>query len=145
MSVLYFNPYTVRFVHNRRTNSEETLVTANVWYQQRQSSTNFVFNYYYFEPFIPTSARADGVVLDKFPKFTAKTEMGANTTKSIMVPFTTDETLLVRAEAKIHLDIPARTNLHNKKLLIFITDWNIHLQLLTMVPPRRNVYHPHLQ
>ena len=103
MSVLYFNPYTVRFVHNRRTNSEETLVTANVWYQQRQSSTNFVFNYYYFEPFIPTSARADGVVLDKFPKFTAKTEMGANTTKSIIVPFTTDETLLVRAEAKIHL------------------------------------------
>ena len=103
MSVLYFNPYTVRFVHNRRTNSEETLVTANVWYQQRQSSTNFVFNYYYFEPFIPTSARADGVVLDKFPKFTAKTEMGSNTTKSIMVPFTTDETLLVRAEAKIHL------------------------------------------
>ena len=102
ISETYFTPYT-RFVHNKRTNSEETLVTANLWYPQRQPNNNFSFGYYYFEPFTPTSARADGVVVDKFPKFNAKNEEGVTVKKSIIVPFTTDETLLVRAEAKIHL------------------------------------------
>ena len=41
--------------------------------------------------------------MDKFPKFNAKNEEGVTVKKSIIVPFTTDETLLVRAEAKIHL------------------------------------------
>ena len=102
ISETYFTPYT-RFVHNKRTNGEETLVTANLWYPQRQPNNNFSFGYYYFEPFTPTSARADGVVVDKFPKFNAKNEEGVTVKKSIIVPFTTDETLLVRAEAKIHL------------------------------------------
>ena len=102
ISETYFTPYT-RFVHNKRTNGEETLVTANLWYPQRQPNNNFSFGYYYFEPFTPTSARADGVVVDKFPKFNAKNEEGTTVKKSIVVPFTTDETLLVRAEAKIHL------------------------------------------
>ena len=103
ISETYFTPYT-RFVHNKRTNGEETLVTANLWYPQRQPNNNFSFGYYYFEPFTPTSARADGVVVDKFPKFNAKNEEGTTVKKSIVVPFTTDETLLVRAEAKIMLN-----------------------------------------
>lgn len=103
ISETYFTPYT-RFVHNKRTNGEETLVTANLWYPQRQPNNNFSFGYYYFEPFTPTSARADGVVVDKFPKFNAKNEEGVTVKKSIIVPFTTDETLLVRAEAKIMLN-----------------------------------------
>ena len=86
ISETYFTPYT-RFVHNKRTNGEETLVTANLWYPQRQPNNNFSFGYYYFEPFTPTSARADGVVVDKFPKFNAKNEEGTTVKKKHRCPF----------------------------------------------------------
>ena len=86
-----------RFIHNHRI-AGETLATANPWDKQGNSGkANYGYEFYWFTPFDVFDNRRDAVVYGKFPTFKD------SSTRTIMIPFTTDETLLVRAEAKILL------------------------------------------
>ena len=78
--------------------SNATLATANPWDKQGNSGkANYGYEFYWFTPFDVFDNRRDAVVYGKFPTFKD------SSTHTIMIPFTTDETLLVRAEAKILL------------------------------------------
>ena len=90
----FVTSYASRFIHNHRI-AGETLATANPWDKQGNSGKpNYGYEFYWFTPFEVFDSKRDVVIYGKFPKFNNKT---------IMIPFTTDETLLVRAEAKILL------------------------------------------
>ena len=86
-----------RFIHNHRI-AGETLATTNLWDKQGNSGKpNYGYEFYWFTPFDVFDNRRDAVIYGKFPTFKD------NSTRTIMIPFTTDETLLVRAEAKVLL------------------------------------------
>ncbi|GJH40785.1 hypothetical protein RCZ04_13350 [Capnocytophaga sp. HP1101] len=101
ISTNYFTvTYAHRFIHNHRLVRNETLATQNLWDPSGRSGRSpYGYEFYWFSPFEVSDNRRDAVIFGKFPTF----KEGSNTTRTIMVPFTTDETLLVRAEAKIHL------------------------------------------
>ena len=96
-SSYFVTSYASRFIHNHRI-AGETLATANPWDKQGNSGkANYGYEFYWFTPFDVFDNRRDAVVYGKFPNFKD------GSTRTIMIPFTTDETLLVRAEAKILL------------------------------------------
>lgn len=87
-----------RFIHNHRI-AGETLATANPWDKQGNSGkANYGYEFYWFTPIKVDNGRNSTVFFDKFPIFST-----GSSSRTVIVPFTTDETLLVRAEAKIHL------------------------------------------
>lgn len=65
----------------------ETLFAQNIWGR---------LDAYWFQPFIYTEQNINKTVQPKLPSFPS------DYYKSFEIPFTTDETLMVRAEAKIH-------------------------------------------
>lgn len=83
--VVYFH---TRFAQAQELTRTETLYTRNIWGNGDR---------YYFQPFIYTEVNTNKTVQPKFPNFPS------NSNVTWLVPLTTDETLLVRAEAKIHL------------------------------------------
>ena len=83
--VLYFN---TRFAQGQELTRTETLYARNIWGNSDR---------YYFQPFIYTETNINKTVQPKYPK------LPSNANVTFAVPLTTDETLLVRAEAKIHL------------------------------------------
>ena len=88
-----------RYNHNTLIAGQETVEAPNVWDPEGKSGDyGYGYAFYWFEPIRDRNANTNIVLFDKFP-----TLREGNSYKSIMVPFTTDETLLVRAEAKIHL------------------------------------------
>ena len=91
----YFSEdYSRRYTHNSRISNQETLGTPNLWDTEGKSIIN---ERYWFMPIKTESNEANTIFFDKWPAFSG------DYSRSIMIPFTTDETLLVRAEAKIHL------------------------------------------
>ena len=66
----------------------ETLFAKNIWGTKDP---------YWFQPFIYTEGNINKTVQPKLPTFPS------NSIQTMETPFTTDETLLVRAEAKLHL------------------------------------------
>lgn len=91
-----------RFVHNTFVTKKETLGAKNLW-DQESFNVNNGYTLYWFTPFSNTTTTAgkfiDIVNVGKFPHF----KRSSSYYGTIIVPFTTDETLLVRAEAKIML------------------------------------------
>lgn len=65
----------------------ETLFAKNIWGSKDP---------YWFQPFIYTEGNINKTVQPKYPTYPS------NSIQTMETPFTTDETLLVRAEAKIH-------------------------------------------
>ena len=89
-----------RYNHNTLIAGQETVEAPNVWDPEGKSGDyGYGYAFYWFEPIRDRNANTNIVLFDKFPTL----REGTSYNKSIMVPFTTDETLLVRAEAKIHL------------------------------------------
>jgi hypothetical protein len=94
ISSYFSDTYVRRYVHNSRISNQETLGAKNLWDKEGKA---IIEERYWFTPIKYESNEANIVFFDKWPIL-------ANGTRSIIVPFTTDETLLVRAEAKIHLE-----------------------------------------
>ena len=87
-----------RYTHNVFISETQTIEAKNVWDPQGKSGkNNYGYEFYWFMPIKVDNGRNSTVVLDKFPSFST-----GSTSRTVIVPFTTDETLLVRAEAKIH-------------------------------------------
>ncbi|MDO4881281.1 MAG: RagB/SusD family nutrient uptake outer membrane protein [Capnocytophaga sp.] len=97
ISTDYFILTNQRFAHAYRVSEQETMGTTNLWDVTAESKNNG-YEYYWFSPFTTRADLRDIVLQSKFPTF-----KDGSYTKTILVPFTTDETLLVRAEAKIML------------------------------------------
>ena len=90
--------YSRRYTHNSRIANQETVATKNLWDPEgKTGSNNFGYEFFWFMPIKTSSNENDIVFFDKWPIFSG------DYSRSVMVPFTTDETLLVRAEAKILL------------------------------------------
>lgn len=98
LSTNYFIETNQRFSHAYRVSEEETLSTTNLW-DANAASKNNGYEFYWFMPFTSRADLRDIVLQSKFPTF-----KDGSYTRTILVPFTTDETLLVRAEAKIMLN-----------------------------------------
>ena len=95
----YFNENNpARYIHNFFVSEKETLGTRNLWDPSALNATNG-YARYWFLPFTNNTGgrEYDIVLMGKFPRFTRATDVYG----TIIVPFTTDETLMVRAEAKI--------------------------------------------
>ena len=95
----YFNENNpARYIHNFFVSENETLGTRNPWDSLGLNATNG-YARYWFLPFTNNTGgrEYDIVLMGKFPRFNRGTDVYG----TIIVPFTTDETLLVRAEAKI--------------------------------------------
>ena len=97
LSTTYFVETNYRFAHAYRVAEQETFSTTNLW-DARAESKNNGYEFYWFMPFTQRADLRDIVLQPKFPTF-----RDGSYTRTILVPFTTDETLLVRAEAKIML------------------------------------------
>jgi len=98
LSTNYFIETNQRFSHAYRVSEQETLSTTNLW-DANAASKNNGYEFYWFMPFTSRADLRDIVLQSKFPTF-----KDGSYTRTILVPFTTDETLLVRAEAKIMLN-----------------------------------------
>ena len=95
----YFNENNpARYIHNFFVSEKETLGARNLWDPLAQNATNG-YSRYWFLPFTNNTGgrEYDIVLMGKFPRF----KRGSDLYGTIIVPFTTDETLMVRAEAKI--------------------------------------------
>ena len=97
LSTTYFVETNNRFSHAYRVAEQETFSTTNLWDPHAVSKNNG-YDFYWFMPFTQRADLRDIVLLPKFSTF-----KDGSYTRTILVPFTTDETLLVRAEAKIML------------------------------------------
>ena len=87
-----------RYTHNVFISETQTIEAKNVWDPQGKSGkNNYGYEFYWFMPIKVDNGRNSTVFFDKFPSFST-----GSTSRTVIVPFTTDETLLVRAEAKIH-------------------------------------------
>lgn len=87
-----------RYTHNIFISETQTIEAKNVWDPQGKSGkNNYGYEFYWFMPIKVDNGRNSTVFFDKFPSFST-----GSTSRTVIVPFTTDETLLVRAEAKIH-------------------------------------------
>ena len=80
------NYYNSRFTHAKELTQNETLSTQNIWGKD---------DAYLFAPFVYVEGNINKTVQPKFPTFPSSSYQTMDT------PFTTDETLLVRAEARI--------------------------------------------
>ncbi len=80
--------YNTRFTQSQELTLTETLFAKNIWGTKDP---------YWFQPFIYTEGNINKTVQPKLPTFPS------NSIQTMETPFTTDETLLVRAEAKLHL------------------------------------------
>ena len=86
----FSNAHERRFSHCHRA-AAETILAANIW-----SKTTSPQNDYWQEPFIsPVYNFRDIINQSKYPTYTS------NANNTIVVPFSYEETLLVRAEAKV--------------------------------------------
>lgn len=85
-----------RFNHTRRVADQQTLFAPTPWSNTPSSSFNF-------GPFVYSATNLDKTLFYKIPfKFEYTDAVaGIGYRRSVLVPFNTDETLLVRAEAKI--------------------------------------------
>lgn len=86
-----------RFTHSAQV-ANETLKAPMPW-----SNTGIGYGYYVFRPFVYSATNLDKTLFYKIPyyfEYTDKTA-GIGYRKTVCIPFTTDETLMVRAEAKI--------------------------------------------
>ena len=79
--------YNTRFTQSQELTLTETLFAKNIWGSKDP---------YWFQPFIYTEGNINKTVQPKYPTYPS------NSIQTMETPFTTDETLLVRAEAKIH-------------------------------------------
>ncbi|MCA1744920.1 MAG: RagB/SusD family nutrient uptake outer membrane protein [Bacteroidales bacterium] len=99
---LYFGAYFMgsRFNHSDKVALEQTLNAPMPW-----APNGVVGGYYNFSPFVYSGANLDKTLFYKIPYLFEYTDPVANIglQKTVMIPFTTDETLLVRAEAEIML------------------------------------------
>ena len=87
-----------RYTHNVFISETQTIEAKNVWDPQGKSGkNNYGYEFYWFMPIKVDNGRNSTVFFDKFPSFST-----GSTSRTVIIPFTTDETLLVRAEAKIH-------------------------------------------
>ena len=87
-----------RYTHNTFLADRETIEAKNVWDPRGMSGkNNYGYEFYWFTPIKVDNGRNSTVFFDKFPPFST-----GNHYRTVIVPFTTDETLMVRAEAKIH-------------------------------------------
>ena len=94
----YTQGVTKRYTHNVFISETQTIEAKNVWDPQGKSGkNNYGYEFYWFMPIKVDNGRNSTVFFDKFPSFST-----GSTSRTVIVPFTTDETLLVRAEAKIH-------------------------------------------
>lgn len=80
--------YNTRFTQSQELTLTETLFTKNIWGTKDP---------YWFQPFIYTEGNINKTVQPKLPTFPS------SSIQTMETPFTTDEILLVRAEAKLHL------------------------------------------
>lgn len=100
---LYFGAYFMgsRFNHSDKVALEQTLNAPMPW-----APNGVVGGYYNFSPFVYSGANLDKTLFYKIPYLFEYTDPVANIglQKTVMIPFTTDETLLVRAEAEIMLN-----------------------------------------
>ena len=88
-----------RYTHNVFIAETQTIEAKNVWDPSGLSGkNNYGYEFYWFTPIKVDNGRNSTVFFDKFPIFST-----GSSSRTVIVPFTTDETLLVRAEAKIHL------------------------------------------
>ena len=88
-----------RYTHNVFIAETQTIEAKNVWDPNGLSGkNNYGYEFYWFTPIKVDNGRNSTVFFDKFPIFST-----GSSSRTVIVPFTTDETLLVRAEAKIHL------------------------------------------
>ena len=88
-----------RYTHNVFVAETQTIEAKNVWDPNGLSGkNNYGYEFYWFTPIKVDNGRNSTVFFDKFPIFST-----GSSSRTVIVPFTTDETLLVRAEAKIHL------------------------------------------
>ena len=86
-----------RYTHNIFISETQTIEAKNVWDPQGKSGkNNYGYEFYWFMPIKVDNGRNSTVFFDKFPSFST-----GSTSRTVIVPFTTDETRLVRAEAKI--------------------------------------------
>ena len=88
-----------RYTHNVFIAETQTIEAKNVWDPNGLSGkNNYGYEFYWFTPIKVDNGRNSTVFFDKFPIFST-----GSSSRTVIVPFTTDETLLVRAEAEIHL------------------------------------------
>lgn len=114
---LYFSNYFYgsRFNHSGKIAADQTLFAPAPW--GTVSGAN-----YHFAPFVYTGNNFDKTLFYKIPRLFEITNAVAQTgyRRTVMIPFTTDESLLVRAEAEIMLGenslALADLNLWNKNL-----------------------------
>jgi hypothetical protein len=113
--------YDARFTHNTFVANNQTLGTKNLWDQDAFNANNG-YPLYWFTPFVNTTGGKyiDIVNVGKFPRF----RRSSSNYGTIIVPFTTDETLLVRAEAKVMLsDLQGAMDDLNLWTKAYITDY----------------------
>jgi hypothetical protein len=100
---LYFGAYYVgsRFNHSANVASEQTLNAPMPW-----APGGVLGGYYSFRPFVYSGSNLDKSLSYKIPYLFEYTDpvAGIGYRRTVMIPFTTDETLLVRAEAEIMLN-----------------------------------------
>ncbi|MDM8161228.1 RagB/SusD family nutrient uptake outer membrane protein [Labilibaculum sp. K2S] len=97
---LYFGAYYTgsRFNHSRKIADEETLFAPAPWGGVASSA-------YHLRPFVYSGNNLDKTLFMKIPYLFEYTDpvAGIGYRRTVVVPFTTDETLLVRAEAEVML------------------------------------------
>lgn len=110
-----------RFNHSAAVASE-TLWAPTPWDYDDESGIST--NNYLFRPFVYSGTNLDKSLLYKIPYMFEYTDpvAGIGYHKSVMIPFTTDETLLVRAEANTMLG-------NNTEALNDINDWTRNFYL----------------
>lgn len=100
---IYFGAYYSgsRFNHSEKVANEQTLWAPTPW-----ATGGVAQSSYRFRPFVYSGTNLDKTLFYKLPYLFEYTDPVANIGyyKTVMIPFTTDETLLVRAEAKIMLN-----------------------------------------
>lgn len=100
---LYFGAFYVgsRFNHTEKIAEEQTLNAPMPW-----APDGVLLGYFNFRPFVYSGNNLDKTLFYKIPYLFEITDpvAGVGYTKTVMIPFTTDETLLVRAEAEIMLN-----------------------------------------
>lgn len=96
---VYFGAYYLgaRFTHSAQV-ANETLKAPMPW-----ARSGLIYEYYVFGPFVYRATNLDKTLFYKIPYFFEMTDKvaGIGYRKTVCIPFTTDETLMVRAEALI--------------------------------------------
>ena len=97
---VYFGPWNdgARFNHSQKIAAEQTLLAPSPWGGITRAD-------YHFGPFVYVGNNFDKTIFYKIPYLFEITDPVAQIgySRTVMVPFTTDESLLVRAEAEVML------------------------------------------